>query len=330
MFQVLCRASISAVAFAHDAASQTSVAPDGMAIPACGAEADGRVYVALGAEVFAFRDSTPVPPVRAPKPMLFEVPSGRPVYLQVNQGALPLEAPERAASEGCRGNPAQRQTITIDPEQTFDLAPLGSATIRQTGPVTLTVRRWGDMDGMVGTRLPTTISSEQQQRVEQEARYARRQVSFCGSAEGQALMHNATFGCFYRPQNHPDYGWIGSYAPPRTDLGASSQKLSFACNVSHADARFTECTALYTLRPELDLEYTWIEAAQTPVLPALFAALLPATASVLAHRGLGTRQSVVHVGRAAGFARRGGRRSSRKRFSLLKTAAKASFKGAAG
>ncbi len=217
---VLCFGPISAIMFAQKAASQTAMARDAQVTPACGAEADGRVYVALGAEVFSFRDYTPVPAIQVPRPILFEVPSGKPVYRQVAAGARLLRAPEQAAPEGCRGNPAQRQTITIDPAQAFGLAPLAASTTRQENPVTLTVRRWGDLDELVHSSLFSIISPEQIQRMKQEALYHERQTSFCRSAEGQNLMHHTVFACFYRPMGHPDHGWSGDYAPPRIDLGS--------------------------------------------------------------------------------------------------------------
>jgi hypothetical protein len=59
--------------------------------------------------------------------------------------------------------------------------------------------------------------------------------------------------------NQPHNGWIGTYAPVRTSLGKGSEKLSFTCDTSNANARFTKCTIAYTLKPELDFEYTWID-----------------------------------------------------------------------
>ncbi len=125
--------------------------------------------------------------------------------------------------------------------------------------MTLTVRRWGDLDELVHSSLFRIISPEQIQRMKQEALYHERQTSFCRSAEGQNLLHHTVFACFYRPMGHPDHGWSGDYAPPRIDLGASSERLSFSCTASTADAHLTECTVFYTLKHELDLEYTWVE-----------------------------------------------------------------------
>jgi hypothetical protein len=249
--------------FASVAASQPSVSTNAPTVPNCGAEADGRTYVALGAEVFAFPNMPPFAPLQAPKPSFFEFPSGRPVYPALDAGAMPLLARDPDEAEGCRGNPAQRQSITMDPGRVFELRPEDFAIPTQEVNVTLTVRRFPDLGRLLHGSLPHVITPEQAAITERLIRikhlYYEKQASYCRSAEGQASMHHVKFACFYRPMNQPRNGWIGTYTPLRTSLGKDFEKLSFTCDTSTENARLTKCAIAYTLKPELDFDYTWID-----------------------------------------------------------------------
>ncbi len=151
----------------------------------CGAEADGRIYVALGAEVFALPNMAPLAKLAAPRPILFEIPSGKPVFAAVSQAAMPIAAPEPTMVEGCRGNPVPRQSIDIDPAATLGVALADASRVKQAGQVTLAVRRFAESYGRSRTPpAPIFISEDDapaQRRAEMERRYVRTQEAFCTS-----------------------------------------------------------------------------------------------------------------------------------------------------